>query len=137
MPWGIGKGPGDTVWMGTCDSSGLCVSFIQSIYHEYGSGIVLPSTGINWQNRGASFSLDANHINYLVPGKKPFHTLNPATARFKDGRTMVYGNMGAMDNLKVKQLFLLVMPYLIGLYKKQYQHLDGYLEELGGKTQTH
>ena len=94
MPWGEGKGPGDTVWMGTCDSSGLCVSFIQSIYHEYGSGIVLPKTGINWQNRGASFSLDANHINYLVPGKKPFHTLNPAAARFKDGRTMVYGNMG-------------------------------------------
>ena len=93
-PWGMGKGPGDTVWMGTCDTSGLSVSFIQSIYHEYGSGIVLPSTGINWQNRGASFSLDANHINYLVPGKKPFHTLNPAAARFKDGRTMVYGNMG-------------------------------------------
>jgi len=93
-PWGIGKGPGDTVWMGTCDSTGLSVSFIQSIYHEYGSGIVLPSTGINWQNRGASFSLDSNHINYLVPGKKPFHTLNPAAARFKDGRTMVYGNMG-------------------------------------------
>ena len=80
--------------MGTCDSTGLSVSFIQSIYHEYGSGIVLPSTGINWQNRGASFSLDSNHINYLVPGKKPFHTLNPAAARFKDGRTMVYGNMG-------------------------------------------
>jgi gamma-glutamyltranspeptidase len=93
-PWGPGKGPGDTIWMGVCDSSGLAVSFIQSIYHEFGSGIVLPSTGINWQNRGASFSLDPTHLCVLAPGKKPFHTLNPAAARFNDGRIMVYGNMG-------------------------------------------
>ena len=51
-------------------------------------------TGINWQNRGASFSLDPKHINALEPGKKPFHTLNPAMALFDDGRVMVYGNMG-------------------------------------------
>jgi gamma-glutamyltranspeptidase/glutathione hydrolase len=94
MSWGEGKGPGDTIWMGTVDKDGLAVSFIQSIYHEYGSGIVLESTGINWQNRGASFSLDKNHINALLPRKKPFHTLNPAGARFNDGRVMVYGNMG-------------------------------------------
>ncbi|WP_108648359.1 gamma-glutamyltransferase family protein [Polynucleobacter rarus] len=94
MSWGEGKGPGDTIWMGTIDKDGLAVSFIQSIYHEYGSGVVLESSGINWQNRGASFSLDKNHINALLPMKKPFHTLNPAGARFKDGRVMVYGNMG-------------------------------------------
>ncbi|MDY7579424.1 gamma-glutamyltransferase family protein [Herbaspirillum sp. RTI4] len=92
--WGKGKGPGDTIWMGTCDASGLSVSFIQSIYHEFGSGIVLKETGINWQNRGASFQLDSQHLWALVPGKKPFHTLNPAAARLKDGRVMVYGNMG-------------------------------------------
>ncbi|STW14375.1 gamma-glutamyltranspeptidase [Klebsiella pneumoniae subsp. rhinoscleromatis] len=56
-PWGGGKGPGDTVWMGVVDNSGLAVSFIQSIYHEFGSGVVLPDTGIVWQNRGAAFSL--------------------------------------------------------------------------------
>jgi gamma-glutamyltranspeptidase len=93
-PWGAGKGPGDTIWMGVCDSSGLAVSFIQSIYHEFGSGVVLPTTGINWQNRGASFSLDPAHLCALLPGKKPFHTLNPAAARLHDGRVMVYGNMG-------------------------------------------
>jgi gamma-glutamyltranspeptidase/glutathione hydrolase len=93
-PWGNGRGPGDTVWMGTIDQSGLAVSFIQSIYHEFGSGVVLPQTGINWQNRGASFSLDADHLLALKPGKKPFHTLNPAAARLFDGRTMVYGTMG-------------------------------------------
>jgi gamma-glutamyltranspeptidase len=94
LPWGSGKGPGDTVWMGVIDGEGRAVSFIQSIYHEFGSGIVLPKTGITWQNRGCSFSLDPAHINALEPGKKPFHTLNPALAKFSDGRVMVYGTMG-------------------------------------------
>jgi len=94
LPWGKGKGPADTVWMGVVDGEGRAVSFIQSIYHEFGSGVVLGTTGVNWQNRGCSFSLDPKHINVLVPGKKPFHTLNPAMALLKDGRTMVYGNMG-------------------------------------------
>jgi len=94
LPWGQGKGPADTIWMGVIDGEGRAVSFIQSIYHEFGSGLVLPATGINWQNRGCSFSLDGAHINTLEPGKKPFHTLNPALARFRDGRVMVYGSMG-------------------------------------------
>ncbi|MCY0774177.1 oxamate amidohydrolase [Enterobacter cloacae complex sp. 2022EL-00788] len=93
-PWGNGKGPGDTVWMGVMDESGLAVSFIQSIYHEFGSGVVLPDTGIVWQNRGASFSLNPEHLLALAPGKQPFHTLNPAAARLSDGRVMVYGSMG-------------------------------------------
>ncbi|WP_247100829.1 oxamate amidohydrolase [Klebsiella pneumoniae] len=93
-PWGRGKGPGDTVWMGVVDNSGLAVSFIQSIYHEFGSGVVLPDTGIVWQNRGAAFSLDPQHLLALAPGKQPFHTLNPAAARLNDGRVMVYGSMG-------------------------------------------
>jgi gamma-glutamyltranspeptidase/glutathione hydrolase len=92
--WGEGKGPGDTIWMGVIDNSGLAVSFIQSIYHEFGSGVVLPQSGLNWQNRGASFSLDPDHLLALKPGKKPFHTLNPAAARLADGRTLVYGTMG-------------------------------------------
>lgn len=48
--------------MGVVDNSGLAVSFIQSIYHEFGSGVVLPDTGIVWQNRGAAFSLDPQHL---------------------------------------------------------------------------
>lgn len=92
--WGGGRGPGDTVWLGVMDSSGMAVSFIQSIYHEFGSGVVLPDTGIVWQNRGAAFSLDPDHLLTLLPGKQPFHTLNPAAARLKDGRVMVYGSMG-------------------------------------------
>jgi gamma-glutamyltranspeptidase/glutathione hydrolase len=76
------------------DGEGRAVSFIQSIYHEFGSGLVLSGTGINWQNRGASFSLDPTALNTLEPGRKPFHTLNPALAHLNDGRLMVYGTMG-------------------------------------------
>jgi len=93
-PWGQATDPGDTIWMGVIDGSGLCVSFIQSIYHEFGSGMVLPQTGINWQNRGCAFSLNPTHINALMPGKKTFHTLNPAIAILADGRSMVNGTMG-------------------------------------------
>jgi oxamate amidohydrolase len=93
-PWGAKVGPGDTVWLGVCDRAGVAVSFIQSIYHEFGSGLVLSQSGINWQNRGCSFSLDPNARNPLRPGRRPFHTLNPAAARLSDGRTLVYGSMG-------------------------------------------
>jgi len=94
LPWGGESKTGDTVWMGAIDANGLAVSFIQSIYHEFGSGVVLPTTGLNWQNRGASFSLNPKHLQALHPRKKPFHTLNPAAAKFNDGRSMVYGTMG-------------------------------------------
>ncbi len=93
-PWGAGVGPGDTIWMGVIDGAGCAVSFIQSLYHEFGAGIVLANTGITWQNRGCSFSLRPDALNALLPGRKPFHTLNPALAHFNDGRVMVYGNMG-------------------------------------------
>jgi oxamate amidohydrolase len=97
-PWGTaertGRGPGDTVWLGVVDDAGRAVSFIQSSYHEFGCGAVLAKSGINWQNRGCSFSLDQLALNALVPRKKPFHTLNPALAVLKDGRTLVYGAMG-------------------------------------------
>ncbi len=95
-PWGKGSGPGpaDTVWLGATDPSGLTVSGIQSLYHEYGSGLVLPRTGLLWQNRGAAFSLNPESPRYLEPGKLPFHTLNPALAQLKDGRIMAYGTMG-------------------------------------------
>ncbi|GJE56719.1 MULTISPECIES: gamma-glutamyltransferase family protein [Methylobacterium] len=88
------NGDGDTVWMGAIDGDGMAVSFIQSVYWEYGSGTVLPATGICWQNRGLSFSLDPKALNPLEPGRRPFHTLIPALAAFDDGRVMSYGSMG-------------------------------------------
>jgi len=93
-PWPEPAAKGDTVWMGAADAQGCMVSYIQSVYWEFGSGVVLEDTGVNWQNRGASFSLDPRSHVALAPGRKPFHTLNPALARLSDGREMVYGNMG-------------------------------------------
>ena len=89
-PWG----EGDTVWMGAADSSGIVVSYIQSLYWEFGSGCVLPRTGALMQNRGISFSLDPGAVNPLQPGRRPFHTLNPALVALADGRVMAYGTMG-------------------------------------------
>ncbi len=94
LPWPVPTNPGDTVWLGAIDSNGIAVSFIQSIYFEFGSGCVLENSGIVWQNRGSSFLLDGDGPRALRPGRKPFHTLNPAMALFNDGRRMVYGNMG-------------------------------------------
>ena len=93
-PWHGPSYGGDTVWFGVIDQAGRAVSAIQSLYFDFGSGIALPQTGIIWQNRGSSFALEGPSPNVLTPRRKPFHTLNPAMARFADGRTMVYGTMG-------------------------------------------
>jgi oxamate amidohydrolase len=92
--WPAPKSEGDTIWMGAADSTGLVVSYIQSLYWEFGSACVLPRTGVLMQNRGASFSLEKGALNPLEPGRKPFHTLNPALATLSDGRIMAYGAMG-------------------------------------------
>lgn len=93
-PWPRIAEHGDTVWMGCVDRRGTMVSFIQSLYWEFGSGVVIPGTGLVWNNRGLSFRLDPDHHNALRPGARPLHTLNPAMALFKDGRRMAYGSMG-------------------------------------------
>ena len=93
-PWGEATSPADTTWFGAIDAEGRAVSCIQSIYHEFGSGLVLPQTGLCWQNRGASFSLQAGHPLELQPRTLPLHTLCPSMAHFDDGRRMVFGTMG-------------------------------------------
>lgn len=93
-PVSVNGMPADTIWMGAIDARGFVVSFIQSIYWEFGSGVVLPETGILWQNRGSSFELDEHRLNALHPRRLPFHTLNPAMAYLRDGRIMAYGTMG-------------------------------------------
>ena len=76
------------------DKDGNAVSFIQSIYHEFGSGFIPKNTGVLLQNRGSYFSLDPAHVNCLQPRKRTFHTLNPAML-FKEGKPyLVYGTMG-------------------------------------------
>jgi gamma-glutamyltranspeptidase len=80
--------------MGAADADGNVVSYIQSVYWEFGSGCVLLRTGVLMQNRGASFSLDPDALNPLTPGRRPMHTLNPALAVLRDGGVMAYGTMG-------------------------------------------
>jgi gamma-glutamyltranspeptidase/glutathione hydrolase len=93
-PWPAPISDGDTTWLGVIDEAGRAVSMIQSIYFEFGSGVVLPESGIWWQNRGCSFDLKPDRLRSLAPGRKPFHTLNPAMATLDDGRLLVYGTMG-------------------------------------------
>ncbi|MFA6021891.1 MAG: gamma-glutamyltransferase [Rhodospirillales bacterium] len=105
-PWPHDVGDGDTVWLGVIDGQGRAVSYIQSLFHAFGSGVTLPRTGLVWHNRGFSFSLDPEHRNALEPRRKPFHTLSPALARLKDGRTMVWGSMGGDSQPQIQaQLF--------------------------------
>jgi gamma-glutamyltranspeptidase len=93
-PWQSGAGDGDTSWFGVIDGKGRAVSAIQSLFFEFGSGVGLPQSGFVWHNRGCAFRLTGAGPNVLAPRRKPLHTLNPALARFADGRTMVYGTMG-------------------------------------------
>jgi gamma-glutamyltranspeptidase/glutathione hydrolase len=85
---------GDTVWLGVVDGQGRTVSVIQSLRQAWGSGLPVGDFGLLWHNRGIGFSLDPGSANPLTPGRKPFHTLAPGLARFKDGRVMSFGTMG-------------------------------------------
>ncbi len=84
----------DTAYAAVVDEDGNAVSFIQSLYFEFGSGVVGGNTGVLLQNRGSFFSLDPGHVNCLQPGKRTFHTLMPAMA-CRDGKpSILYGTQG-------------------------------------------
>ena len=96
-PAGAAAVHSDTVYVAAADGEGNACSFINSVFQGFGSGIVVPGTGIALHNRGASFSLDADHANSLEPGKRPFHTLIPGMAT-RDGELwLCFGVMGAMQ----------------------------------------
>lgn len=85
---------GGTVYLCAADESGLMVSLIQSIYHDFGAAVVGGDTGVVMQNRGSFFSLDENHPNRLEPGKRTFHTIIPAMLLKGGQPVMAYGTMG-------------------------------------------
>ena len=87
-------GKGGTVYLTAADASGMMVSYIQSNYMGFGSGVVVPGTGVSLQNRGATFTLEAGHSNLAGPGKRPFQTIIPAFVT-RDGKpVMSFGVMG-------------------------------------------
>lgn len=87
----------DTVYLTVIDGEGNACSLINSIYSGFGSGHVIPGTGVVLQSRGASFSLDPHHPNYLQPRKRPFHTLIPGMATKNDELWISYGVMGTVQ----------------------------------------
>mgnify|MGYP001123412410 FL=1 len=103
---------GDTVYLTVMDEDHNAVSFIYSIFASFGSGLVVPDTGITLQNRAALFSLEEEHVNVAAPHKRPFHTIIPAMA-FKDGEFfMSFGVMGgSVQPQQHVQVFLNIVEF--------------------------
>jgi gamma-glutamyltranspeptidase/glutathione hydrolase len=86
---------GGTVYLAAADGDGNMVSFIQSNFRGFGSGLVVPGTGISLHNRGSGFSLDQHHDNCIAPMKKPYHTIIPGFMTRQDIPVGPFGVMGA------------------------------------------
>lgn len=95
LPWPHVYQHGDTVYLSAVDAAGRCVSVLQTVYFDWGSGVVAGDTGILWHNRGAAFSTDPKHHNAIRPGKRPFHTLNPGMYLREGKARLTYGTQGA------------------------------------------
>lgn len=95
MPWPHRFQTGDTVYLAAVDAKGQSASVLQSTYYDWGSGVLLPDTGLLWQNRGAAFSTDPASPNVLAPGKRPFYTLNPGMGLKNGSPHLLYGTQGA------------------------------------------
>jgi len=85
---------GGTVYITAADANGMMVSFIQSNYAGFGSGVVVPGTGMHLQNRGFGFTLEPGHVNQVGPRKRPFHTIIPGFLMAGETPLMSFGVMG-------------------------------------------
>jgi gamma-glutamyltranspeptidase / glutathione hydrolase len=104
----------DTVYLSVVDENRLSISFINSIYYDFGSGIITPKSGITLQNRGKGFTTKPGHPNCIAPSKRPLHTLIPAMGK-KDGKIdMSFGVMGG-DFQPMGQVNVVVNRYIYGM----------------------
>jgi gamma-glutamyltranspeptidase/glutathione hydrolase len=121
---------GETIYLSVADQEGNMVSFINSVFEYFGSGVVVPGTGFVLQNRGAGFVLDEGHPNRIAPRKRPFHTLIPGFVT-KDGKPYLsFGVMGgSMQPQGHTQLLLNILVFGMDLQDAvdapRFRHLGG------------
>jgi gamma-glutamyltranspeptidase/glutathione hydrolase len=124
----------ETIYLTVADSAGNMVSFVNSLYDEFGSGIVAPGTGFALHDRGAGFSLEPNLPNTVAPGKRPFHTLIPAfLTKTENGTEQPYMSFGVMGGAMQAQGHVQVMLNMLvfGMDVQQaidaarFRHLNG------------
>ena len=94
---GVFQSTGDTVYVSAIDKNGMGCSLINSLFQGFGSGMVVPGTGIALQNRGALFSLNKNHPNFLEPNVRPYHTIIPCMATKDNKLWLSFGVMGGFQ----------------------------------------
>lgn len=131
---GEGVTESETIYLAAADSRGNMISFINSIYYHFGSGIVVPGTGFALQNRGAGFTMEEGHPNAPAPGKRPFHTLIPGfvTRPGPDGEEplLAFGVMGGSMQPQghaqlLLNLLLFGMDPQTAIDAPRFRHLDG------------
>lgn len=133
---------GGTVYLATADGEGNMVSFIQSNYMGFGSGLVVPGTGIALQNRGHNFTLDVTHDNCLAPGKRPYHTIIPG---FLTRESQPVGPFGVMGGFMQPQGHLQVVMNTVDFHLNpqaaldapRWQWLEGRVVEFEHSTPPH
>jgi gamma-glutamyltranspeptidase/glutathione hydrolase len=118
-PASVRNGDGDTVFLCVVDGNGNAVALIQSLYSSFGSGRMVPGTGIVLHNRGSLFSLDPTHVNVVGPGKRTYHTLAPGMVlRGDNSLMMAFGTPGS-DGQTQTMMQVLNNIYLFGMMPQQ------------------
>jgi len=130
LPAPVTQGDGDTVYLMVVDRWGNGVSWIQSLFQSFGSGLLEPSTGIVLQNRGSQFRLDPDHPNSFAPGKRPFHTLNPVMVLRNGELAMTLGTPGG-DGQTQSLLQVYHNLFLFGLTPQEAVEAPRYRSDLG------
>jgi gamma-glutamyltranspeptidase/glutathione hydrolase len=120
----------DTVYLTVADREGNMISLINSVSWYFGSGVVVPNTGVVLQNRGAGFSLEAGHPNQIAPNKRPFHTIIPAFVTRQGKPWLSYGVMsGSMQPQGHVQVLLNLIEFGMdpqeAIDAARFRHLSG------------